>query len=194
MLPGCSVHSVETKANNGSNVCEPHWPSRWTLSWQKLFHIYEPDAIPHPLLDTLFSPGHAVWTGLYQSALACCSAYSFLPQHQRRSAMHSQRCTRCTSSAWVHRDSSHLPCHLSRVCTNLSQSCFVFCFCFLNPVCLSRWLLCCGLTWWWLKFFEIRAARSGSILSWWSNPFLSFSRKPPKAVLLPSALAWFKPV
>lgn len=123
MLPGCSMHSVETKANNGSNVCEPHWPSRWTLSWQKLF--YEPDAIPHPLLDTLVSPGHAVWTGLYQSALACCSAYSFLPQHQRR-AMHSQRCTRRTSFAWVHRDSSHLPCHLSGVCKNLSLSCFFF--------------------------------------------------------------------
>lgn len=26
------------------------------------------------------------------------------PQHRRRSAMHSQRCTRCTSFAWVHRD------------------------------------------------------------------------------------------
>lgn len=105
---------------------------------------------PMPSHIPSLSPGHAVWTGLYQSALACCSAYSFLPQHQRRSAMHSQRCTRCTSFAWVHRDSSYLPCHLSRVCKNLSLSCFFFFF--LNPVRLSWWLLCCGLTWWWLKF------------------------------------------
>lgn len=189
MLPGCSMHSVETKANNGSNVCEPHWPSRWTLSWQKLF--YEPDAIPHPLLDTLVSPGHAVWTGLYQSALACCSAYSFLPQHQRRSAMHSQRCTRRTSFAWVHRDSSHLPCHLSGVCKNLSLSCFFF---FLKSSTSLLMVVVLRVDMMMAEIFEIRAARGGSILSRRSNPSLPSSWKPAMAVLLPSALVWFKPV
>lgn len=100
-LPGCSVSSWNQSQAalmyvNHTGQVGGHFPDRSCSTSVNLCY-------PLPLLYTLFSlsmQSEQGYTNQHKPAVVLI----LLPQHQRRSAMHSQRCTWCTSFAWVHRD------------------------------------------------------------------------------------------
>lgn len=165
-LPGCSVSDIQTKAMRLKfSKCatlakfDRHSSDRNCFS---SVNFGSPPSFIYILLS-LSMQSEQGYTNQHLTAVVLIIA----PQHWRSSAMHSQRCTQCTSFAWVHWD-DFLVIFLSLIFSSVFQQFIRICLCpqtqyLSGHFSLNGSVISCGLKWW--------RAHRGLTPSWWSFPF-----------------------